>query len=319
MRAQPEAIIIGAAIADIPLAPVDRGVFDAGSTPVERITMQLGGDAANEAAALCRLGHPAALVDPVGDDGAGAFVISELERAGVDTRWMRRAPGVDTGINVVLVGPDGERRFITSRTGSLRRLTLADALPALESPGLAGARVCCLASLFVSFELSPADTAELFRRARARGLTLCADATRPKHGETARDLRDALSQLDYFLPNLEEAAALTGRSDPDAAADALLDAGVRRLALKLGGRGCLIADAEGRRIVPAVPGIRAVDTTGAGDTFAAGFIAGLLEGRSFEACARLGNAAASLCVEVVGAGAGRWTRRDVERRLTGLQ
>ena len=66
---------------------------------------------------------------------------------------------------------------------------------------------------------------------------------------------------------------------------------------------------------PAVPGIRAVDTTGAGDTFAAGFIAGLLEGRSFEDCARLANAAASLCVETVGATSGRWTRADAEARM----
>ena len=67
-----------------------------------------------------------------------------------------------------------------------------------------------------------------------------------------------------------------------------------------------------------MPGVTPVDTTGAGDTFAAGFIAGLLENRSLEDCARLANAAASLCVETVGATTGRWDRAAVERRFRAL-
>ncbi|MBQ6374561.1 MAG: sugar kinase [Clostridia bacterium] len=318
MRMQPEAIIIGAAIADIPLAPVDRSVFDAGSTPLERIAMQLGGDAANESVQLARLGHAAALVSVVGDDGAGSFVLGELKRRGVDTRRVLVRDGLDTGINVVLVGPDGERSFVTSSAGSLRRLSLEDILPAMASPELAGAKVCCLASLFVSFELSCNDAAELFRRARARGLVTCADTTRPKRGEGLRELREALSCLDHFFPNLDEAAAITGLRDPDAIAGALLDAGVGCVTLKLGGAGCLVADAAGRRRIPAFPGITPVDTTGAGDTFAAGFIAGLLEGRDADGCARLANAAASLCVGSVGATAGDWIRADADRRAAAL-
>ena len=302
MVAQPEAVIIGAAIADIPLQPVDQSVFDAGSTPLQDIAMRLGGDAANEAATLCRLGHRAAIVTVIGSDGAGDFVLSSLRGAEVDTRWIVRQDGLSTGINVVLVRPDGERCFITNQNGSLRRLALSDILPAVESPDFARAKIACLASMFVSPQLTPDDTAALFDRLRQRVPTLCADTTRPKRGETVSDMAEALCQLDYFFPNLSEAQALTGETAPEAVAKCLLNAGVRHVAVKLGGQGCLIADGRGLKHVPAVPDITPVDTTGAGDAFAAGFIAALLEDKPFEACAEYANRVAARCVMKVGAG-----------------
>ena len=311
----PDSIIIGAAIVDVPLSPVTPDILTAHSTPLERIAMGLGGDAANEALVLARLGHSSALVSVVGDDAPGDFVRRTLSRSGVDVSALAVREGLDTSINVVLVRPDGERSFITSRNSSLRRLSLPDILPALDSPALASAKVACLASLFVSPLLTLEDTAALFDALKARGLILCADTTRPKRGETLREAGAALSRLDYFFPNLAEAAALTGERDPDAVADALLACGVKRVALKLGGDGCLLKNWHERHQISAVPGVPCVDTTGAGDTFAGAFIASILEGRSFADCGRYANAAASLCVETVGATAGGWTREDVTRRF----
>lgn len=310
---QPEVIVIGAAIADISLSPVGPEVFSAHSTDLARIPMQVGGDAANEALVLARLGHVPALVSAVGRDALGDWVLRSLEDSGVDTACVRRCDEMDTGVNIVLVQEGGERRFITSRAGSLRRLALRHILPALDA--LAGAKVACLASLFVSHALTLRDTAALFDALKAKGLILCADTTRRKRGETLADVSPVLSRLDYFFPNLDEAALLTGRADPDAIADALLDCGVRHVALKLGGEGCLLKSRAERHRLPARPHTRCVDTTGAGDTFAGAFIAALLEGRPFADCGRFANAAASLCVEQLGA-VGRWTRADVEQRLS---
>ena len=308
-------IVIGAAIVDIPLSPVGPEVFSAHSWPLERVFMQVGGDAANEALVLARLGHAPRLISAVGRDAPGDFVLDTLSGAGVDVSRVARVAGLDTGINVVLVREDGERSFITSRTGSLRALSLAHILPALDDPALDGAKVACLASLFVSPRLTLGDTALLLDRLKARGLTLCADTTRPKNGETLTQAGAVLSRLDYFFPNLSEAAALTGEADPDAIADALLETGVGCVALKLGARGCILARKGERQLVPACPAKRCVDTTGAGDTFAAAFIAALAEGRAPLACARFANAAASLCVETVGATDGGWIREDVEKRI----
>ena len=314
----PDSIIIGAAIVDVPLSPVTPDILTARSTPLERIAMGLGGDAANEAMVLARLGHSPALVSVVGNDVPGDFVRQTLSRSGVDVSALAVRKGLDTGINIVLVRPDGERGFITSRSGSLRRLSLPDILPALDSPVLESAKVACLASLFVSPMLTLEDTTALFDALKARGLTLCADTTRPKRGETLEEAGAVLSRLDYFFPNLAEAAALTGERDPDAVADALLACGVKRVALKLGGRGCLLKSRKERHLIPAVPGVSCVDTTGAGDTFAGAFIASILEGRSFADCGRYANAAASLCVETVGATEGQWTREDAAQRFKKL-
>lgn len=314
----PEVLLIGAGIVDVPLAPVSAAVFDAPSTSLERIVLQPGGDALNEAVVLARLGRAPALVSVAGRDAAGDYLVKRLEAAGVNVEGVAREAGLDTGVNVVLVGEDGERRFITNVNGSLRRLALKHIMPALEMPALARARVACLASLFVSTALTLQDAAALFDALKARGMTLCADATRRKQGETLKEAGPALSRLDYFFPNLDEAALLTGERDPDACADALLACGVGHVALKLGGEGCLLKSAGERVRIPAYPVARCVDTTGAGDTFAAAFIAALLEGRPFADCGRYANAAASLCVETVGATGGSWTRADVDARFEHL-
>lgn len=312
---RPRAAIIGGGVVDIPLAPVDAGIFGAHSTPLERIAMQPGGDAVNEAIALSRLGHPPLLVSKLGDDAAGDYLLGTLSREGVDTAAIVREAGLDTGINVVLVRPDGERCFVTNRNGSLRKLGPEDVLPAVASPAFDGVKVACLASLFVSPRLTLGDTAALLEALGARGIVRCADTTRPKHGETADDLAPVLSRLDYFFPNRAEAAMLTGEADTDAMADALLRRGLGCAVIKLGADGCLVKRGDLRARVPACAAVRCVDTTGAGDTFAAGFIAGLLEGRPPVDCARLACAAASLCVEAVGAAAGLTDRAAVDARL----
>ena len=313
-----EAVIIGGGVADISVRPVTEEVFHSDSTPADDIAMQPGGDAVNEAIALSRLGHGAALVTKFGRDPVGDLLVGTLRENGVDTAGIRREADLATSVNIVLVSPDGERRFITSRRSSLRRLTLSDILPALDSPLVRGARVACLASLFVSPMLPLSDTKALFERLKGMGLILCADTSRPKNGETADDLTPLLPYLDYFFPNLPEAEALTGAKGPEAAAEAFIARGLRHIAVKTGGDGCFIAGEGLRAAIPAWPDARCVDTTGAGDTFAAGFIAALLEGRDFVDCARFANAAASVCVEGVGAGALR-DRGEADRRFARMR
>ena len=261
-----EAVIIGAGIADILLRPVDETVFEKGSCPVDSIRMSVGGDALNESTVLARLGHRPLFVTKLGTDGVADVILGHCGREGVQVFAARDAQ-MDTGINAVLVGHDGERSFITNRNGSLRRLSLEDVLPAFDTEEFAQAKVVCLASMFVSFDLDLCGMEQLFARAKAAGKIVCADTTKRKNGETVADAAGALSHLDYFFPNLDEAKLLTGLEDADAIADALLAAGVKNVALKLGGRGCLLKNQKERIHVPACPDAACVDTTGAGDTF----------------------------------------------------
>ena len=148
---------------------------------------------------------------------------------------------------------------------------------------------------------------------------MCADTTKRKRGERLEDLREVWPLVDYLFPNREEAALLTGEGDADWMADRFLEAGVGCVVLKLGAEGCLIKSRNLRIAVPAVEGITCVDTTGAGDSFAAGFLCGLLEGRDLRECGILANACGSLAVEAVGAARGIESRRQVEERAQRLR
>lgn len=306
-------VLAGAAILDIPVVPADASVFTRGSTPADRIIMTSGGDAMNEALVLSRLGKKVRLITRIGKDDAGTYLKNICQAADIDTTYFYETDDLDTGINVVLVDQDGERYFFTNPHGSLRALRAEDIIPeALEQ-----AKIFCFASIFVFPHIDPAQLAEIFSMVRSRGLLVCADMTSPKHGETVDDLAPALQQLDYLFSNEVEAQAITGVKEPENMAEILLQTGVRHVIIKIGSRGCLIADQTGyREMIPACPNTTCIDTTGAGDNFAAGFFAALLDGRSFTDCARFANATAAVSVETIGASTGVSSIAQVLQRYT---
>lgn len=304
-------ILAGAAIIDVPVVPVDASVFTRTSTPADHIMMTSGGDAMNEAVILSRLGRRVRLVSRIGCDDAGAYIKAKCRNENIDVRYVHEISGLSTGVNVVLVDQAGERRFLTNPNGSLRALEASDITPA----SLAGAKIFCFASIFVFPRIGPAELEHLFRTARDAGLTVCADMTSPKNGETVRDLAPALRHLDYFFANLDEARQITERTEPKEIAAVLLAAGARHVILKLGADGCLAADSDGARHIPACPDTACIDTTGAGDNFAAGFLSALLDGQSVDTCARYANACAAISVEHVGATTGVTHADQVQRRF----
>lgn len=308
-----EAVIIGGAVADILLRPVSDEVFVRGSYPVDSIRMSIGGDAINEATVLSRLGHETMLVTRLGDDGVADIIAGHCRRENISL-FSRRDEGLDTSINAVLVNAEGERSFITNKNSSLRKLGLEHILPAMDTEEYRKAKLVCLASMFVSPMLTLEDTETLFARVKADGKILCADTTKRKNGEMLADCAGAMKYLDCFFPNLEEAQLLTGMTDADEIADAFLNAGVKNIVLKLGGRGCLVKNAETRIEMPCYPDANCIDTTGAGDNFSAAFIAAVLEGRDLRECAAYANAVASVCVESLGATTARPEKTEIEKR-----
>ena len=310
-----EILILGAAIGDVLVYPARAEMMNRPSTAA-RVRVSTGGDALNESTVLARLGHAPALGTVLGADDMAKLIEAHCAREGI--RLIARVnPGIDTGVNVVLVEESGERRFITNPQGSLRRFSLEDARAILNADAFSECRMLCLASMFVSPELSLADMEALFAHARAAGKIVCADATRCKNGETLADAAGALSQLDYFFPNAEEARLLTGAQDDREAARLLNGAGAKNAVIKRGGEGCLIANAEGQIAVPAYR-TNCVDTTGAGDTFSAAFQAALLEGRGIAECGAFACAAASICVENLSATGEKLDRNEIERRARAI-
>lgn len=304
-------MVIGASILDVLVRPADESVFLTGSSPAQSIVMETGGDALNEASALVRLGRDVSLLTVLGQDKAGKVIREHCEETGLDLSSARLEPGMDTGINVVLVRENGERNFLTNPHGTLRALDMRH-IPEKFPDDV---KILCFASIFVFPRMKNGEMAELFTRAKRQGIVVCADMTKPKNGETAEDIRETLSCVDYLFPNREEAALVTGKQYPEEMAETFLECGVGTVVIKCGVEGCYVKNRRESFYMPAFSGIPCVDTTGAGDCFAAGFLCGISEGRSLRECAVLANACGSLAVQQMGAVTGIRDRKQVENRI----
>ncbi len=306
--------VIGPSVIDILAAPFDPEALAKGKRDVDQIRMSFGGDALNESVVLSRMGKKVQLISKIGADEAGRSIRKHLEKEKVSTKHVIVEQGLNTSVNIALVDADGGRKFLTDPHSSQRKLGLEDVLPMLDET----APIVSFASIFISPCFSIEKTEQLFSRIKAAGKTLVSDVTRPKNGETFDDLKVLFPYMDIFVPNDEEIFLLTGEKDPYKNVQMLVDAGVKTAVVKIGKDGCLIGTRDGIVHVPAVAGVKCVDTTGAGDSFAAGLIAGLAEGRSIVDCARLGCAAASCSIEQVGATDGVRSLEQVMERYARL-
>ena len=289
--------IIGAAHLDALVEGVDESALHLGSSPAERIRLGFGGDALNEAITLTRLGGVVDLVSKVGNDNAGDMVLEFCRTTGLSTEHIAREENLSTSMNIVLIDRAGERRFITDPHSSLRALSLADVLPRVGTL----APVVCFASLFVFPRFDTEQLAKLFFAIKQRGALLAADMTRHKNGEKLRDLAPVWPYLDILFANREEAGLLTEADTVPEMAREIQDAGVRCVVVKTGASGCYVASSAFTGAVPGCVSRAVIDTTGAGDNFAAAFLFAHAAGNTPEHCARFANAVASICVEHLGA------------------
>ena len=268
-----------------------------------------GGKGANQAVAAARLGASVSMVGKVGDDAFGATLRQGLEREGVDISAVKSVPGC-SGIAVIAKDPAGENTIVVV-AGSNGKLTPVDLEENLNLIRDAGIVLCQL-------EI-PLETVEyLAVMAERYGVPMMLDPA------PARALRpDLLRRIQWITPNETELwglLALPEREIPQAAlpeaAARLSQLGARNVVLKLGGRGCFLALADGRReFVPAFQ-VKAVDTTAAGDVFNGAFATCLLEGKDAIASALFASAAAAISVTRAGAQASVPTRDETQRFLT---
>lgn len=307
----PEVVIVGAAITDLQVYPVSKNIIDVASYPAEKMIWTVGGDALNEATIITRMGHEVRLVSCVGNDSASEVIFSHCKANHISTDYIRRDDSKTTAINVGLIWEDGERTFINNKSGSLWTFSPED----IDTEALNDGKILSFASIFNSPKLDERFMIHLFRTAKEHDMIICADMVAPKKAETLSDIEHALKYIDYFFPNYDEARALTGKEEPEDIAESLLHLGIKNVILKIGKRGCLVKNSESEFIVPSYSGANCIDTTGAGDNFASGFISGLLEGKTLYECAKMANCAASLAIEAVGATNGLRNREEFNKRM----
>jgi ribokinase len=262
-------VCVGDIVTDV-LAALQGPIAPGSDTPA-RIRVAGGGQAANTASWLAAAGAPVTLVAAIGDDRAGQDRVAELTAAGV-TVAAQVCPGASTGAIVVLTDR-GDRTMLTDRGANL--LLSADSVDAV----LAGASWLHLSAYTLMG--MPELGRHVLAQARAHGLGVSVDAAsaQPLREVGARSFLSWVRPADVLFTNADEAAVLAGRGPAREQALALAEAVGGAAVVKLGARGAVWAR-DGEVFAAPAPEVATVDTTGAGDAFAAGLLAGLTAGRT---------------------------------------
>ena len=272
---------------------------------LESAELVLGSSAGICAAGLARLGVDVSLVARIGADLFGDETSRLLSAAGVDTRAVRRVDE-GTGFSVILSSAD---RAILTFTGALAGLTadeVADAVTSAEATHLH------VASYFLVPELAR-ELPGVLARVRERGVTTSLD-TNWDPAERWAGVAECLPHLDLLLPNAQEAVALAralGGDPADAVAAAKLLADRGPIVVVKDGADGGFAVAEGRVVRAAGLTVDVVDTTGAGDSFDAGFLAAWLDGRDLAEAVRWATIAGSLSTGGTGGTGHQATRAEI--------
>jgi len=310
----PQVVTLGDINVDIS-ASIPRYPSPGGDGLAERAEVHSGGSAANTATVLARFGLDVSIIGRVGRDAFAEQALACLAEAGVDLSSVQRDDELITGIMFIPVTPDGERTMFGYR-GANSRLD-----PALLDEGyIAQADVFHLSGYALLAEPQRSAVRRAVEMAHQAGVVISLDAGLEAAAKATEEVRALLPLVDLIFPNQAEAEHLTGSSDVKGAARALSEYGVKTVALKLGAQGCVVhcsarspdrrrvhcsaRSPDRRREIFSVPAfaVEVQDTTGAGDSFDAGFILGWLWGLSARESAILANALGALAASAVGAG-----------------
>ena len=266
---------------------------------IDEIRITAAGTSAGTSVDLAKLGCKVTAVGAVGNDEMGNILIGILNRHGVNTKYIVRKDGVQTSGTILPIRPNGERPALHVM-GSNASFCFDDVPVDL----IAKADFVHVGGFYLMPKFDGPDTVKTLKLAKSSGAITTMDILGVKQEKMAEKIAPCMPYLDYFMPNLEEAGMITGLSDPDEMCRYFLSAGAKNVILKMGERGSLILSSNGERIrVPAFK-VKLVDTTGCGDAWSAGFIAGLSLNMSISKAAQLGSACGSLVASGLGSDAG---------------
>lgn len=265
-----------------------------------------GGKGANQSVTAARLGAEVTLIGRVGQDAFGPTLRENLRRAGVDTRFVGTDDQTASGTAFIVLAPDGQNSILSVGGANLQ------CLPRLVQDASAAIRHADVA--LVQFAV-PLESIELFvDLATKAGVPVVMDPT-PAIAQLPKNWTSCTA----LTPNETETEYMVGYPAPDLptaarAAREMHEQGVTIALVKRGAEGCVVGDGEGVRLVGSWP-VEVVDTTGAGDAFAAGFGVALAEGLGVNRAVAFGNACGALACTRFGAQPSLPTRKEVEKFL----
>ncbi|MFN7997984.1 MAG: carbohydrate kinase family protein [Bryobacteraceae bacterium] len=273
---------------------------------VDDFAMTLGSSCAITGAGMVRLGNTCAYRGKAGADPAGTYCIERMAALGLDVSRVELSPALKTGVTVSITSR--QDRSLVSYLGATTVLTASD----IRDEHFAGFDHVHSSSYFLQRGLHPGFE-DVFERATRLGLTTSLDPAHDPDGEWKSGLDRVLRQIDVFLPNEVELAGITREADPLAALRALQNGRTLTVA-KLGPRGAMALE-NGVPVEVSAPRTVAVDPTGAGDCFNAGFLHSWLRNRNLREALETGVACGSFSLRGLGGTGAQATEQDALEML----
>lgn len=300
---------VGILVADCIAKPVkvipEKGKLEL----VDSIGLYSGGCAASASINITKIGKKAVIIGKIGNDGFGMFMKSSLESHGVDTRGLKIDVKGETSASLVMVNPDGERTFLHS-VGTNGTFNEKD----IDYDIVKSSNIIFVAGTMLMPTFDGKDCALFLSKCKALGKTTALDTAWDSLGRWMKLLAPCMPYIDYFLPSYEEAVQLSGKTKPEDIADVFLGMGPHTVVIKMGEDGCFIkSKLTGEQHFIDSFHVNAVDTTGAGDAFCAGFLSALVSGKSLYDAGRFANATGAHCVMAKGASTGIKSEREIEK------
>ena len=293
-------LCIGSVTTDIIVSPADSIPSPGTMHSVKSVTTHVGGCASNAAIDLAKLGVPSILSCKVGKDSFGSFVIETAKSAGVDVSGVVQDSSVNTTASVVCIHSSGERSMLYS-PGSTSAFTVED----ISEPCFAKSDIVFIAGALILTKFDGSPSASFLKRAQEAGKYTIMDTAWDLEEVWLPKVIESIPYLDLFMPSYDEAAKLSGEIELSKIADAFFSMGAKNVIIKIGKDGAYVCEQNGSRyILPTYTFVKPVDTTGAGDSFCAGFLCGLSQGWDYKQSGRFANAVGTHCIMEIGASTG---------------
>lgn len=306
-------LVIGELNPDLILSGNVRPDFGQVEKLVEQATLTIGSSAAIFACGAARLGLKVVFVGKVGQDEFGRFMIQALAERGIDTSGIIIDPQCATGLSVILV--EGHDRAILTYPGAIPTLTLSDIQAVNRRQAIfSNARHLHLTSYFLQAALRP-GVRQLFEMAHQHGLTTSLDTNYDPSETWNHGLEEVLSITDIFLPNALECCAIAKTQDLVIARQYLASM-AGQVVVKLGKDGAML-QAGFQVLRTTAISVEVVDTVGAGDTFDAGYLFGVLSGWDLQRCLECAVICGGLSTRAAGGTAAQPTLPEVLSYLAG--
>ena len=295
-------VSLGIQIVDILGRPVSVVPEGQNVALLDEIRITVAGTAAGTSVDLAKLGARVFAMGAIGEDELGNFLLTTMQRYGIDTSSLKRKPGVQTSATMLPIRPNGERPalHVPGANGELVWEDLdLDVIAAADFLHMGGT------SLLPKFDGEP--TRRVLEFARKSGVTTTFDLVAVQRPDLLELIEPCLPYIDYFMPGFEEAVMMCGLADRQEVIRFFLERGTRHTIFKMGDKGSSVAYLDNGRVMEKrIPSFKVpvVDSTGCGDAYCAGFIIGLSMGWDIERSARLGSAAGGLVIQGLGSDAG---------------